>query len=263
MDTRPMVAMAAALVLSGSTAQAQETNVDVALVLAGDASGSMDQQEREMQRQGFAATFRHPDMLSIIVSGAYGKVAVTYVEWAGPAEQWVTVPWAIISDRASAEAFAAALTAAPEVEGTHTSVSMGLLFAAAQFRSSPVTALRQTIDISGNGPNSAGPPVATARDFVLAMGITINGLTFTAGSVADAGPYGYLTERDDLDLDRYYEDCVIGGAGAFAMHAGEVGDLIAVIRRKVALEIAGLPAVAEYAEFPLRREKTVDCSAKQ
>lgn len=263
MDTRMMVRMAAALVLATSIAQAEETNVDVALVLAGDVSGSMNPQELEMQRQGFAAVFRHPDVMSIIGSGAYGKVAVTYVEWAGPAEQWVTAPWTIISDRASAEAFAAALVAAPEVKGNNTSVSMGLLFAAAQFRSSPVTALRQTIDISGNGPNSAGPPVAMARDFVLAMGITINGLTFAAGSAADSGPYAYLTERDDLDLGRYYEDCVIGGAGAFAMHAGEASDLIAVIRRKVTLEIAGLPVMPEYANFPSRREKTVDCTAQR
>ena len=78
--------------------------VDVELVVAGDVSRSMDNDELRLQRDGFVAAFRAPEILSAIRSGATGRIAVTYVEWAGPSEQWIIVPWTILADRQGAEA---------------------------------------------------------------------------------------------------------------------------------------------------------------
>ena len=85
------------------------------------------------------------------------------------------------------------------------------------------------IDISGDGANNVGPPVTGARDEAVARGITINGLPIVISEFgAQAG------------LDRYYEDCVIGGAGAFMAVARTGDDLARTIRRKLILEISGL-----------------------
>lgn len=56
--------------------------VDVELVLAVDVSLSMSPGELEIQRHGYAAALTHDNVLQAIADGAYGKVAVTYVEWA-------------------------------------------------------------------------------------------------------------------------------------------------------------------------------------
>ena len=41
------------------------------------------------------------------------------------------------------------------------------------------------------------------------------------------------------NLDHYYEDCVIGGFGAFIIVANTYRDFARAIRRKLILEIAG------------------------
>ena len=78
--------------------------VDVALVLAVDISNSMDPEEQALQREGFVAAFRSPVVHDAIRKGAHGRIAVTYMEWAGTVTQQVVVPWTVIenSDAASA-----------------------------------------------------------------------------------------------------------------------------------------------------------------
>ncbi len=60
-----------------------ETEVDLALVLAVDVSLSMEPDEQELQRQGFVEAFRSPEVHEAIRKGMLGRIAVTYVEWAG------------------------------------------------------------------------------------------------------------------------------------------------------------------------------------
>jgi hypothetical protein len=228
----------AALVLclvAGGGAIAEE--VDVALILAGDVSGSMTPGELHTERDGLAAALRDPAVMAAIHQGAIGRVAITYVEWAGPSEQWQIVPWTVIDDRQAAEAFAGILARAPVVSGNQTSLSAGLLSAARQFRTSGVTADRRVIDVSGDGPSNAGPSLAAARDAVVAEGITINGLPLSAPP--QGGPYGYLTARRDRpEIGQYYEDCVIGGLGAFVMPLTDPAQFSVAMRRKLVLEIA-------------------------
>ena len=46
------------------------------------------------------------------------------------------------------------------------------------------------------------------------------------------------------DIDRYYEDCVIGGNGAFTMPVHDRHEFTAAIRRKLINEIASAPQAA-------------------
>ena len=76
-----------------------QSEVDLALVLAVDISNSMDPEEQELQRQGFVEAFRSPLVHNAIGSGMLGRIAVVYLEWAGPSIQYVTVPWTQIGAR--------------------------------------------------------------------------------------------------------------------------------------------------------------------
>lgn len=208
--------------------------VDLELVLAVDVSGSMDRDEQAIQRRGYIEAFSHPDIVNAVRSGPFGRIAVTYVEWAGAGAQSVTVPWTLIEDRGTAEAFATRLAEASIARIRGTSISGAMMFTAPLFAANDFQGLRLVIDISGDGPNNAGAPVMPAREAVVDAGIVINGLP-----IAIKAP-GY-SAIGGSDLVAYYRDCVIGGPGAFVIPVTEPAQLAEAIRRKLVLEIAGQP----------------------
>lgn len=219
-----------------------DTPVDLELVLAVDVSGSMDLDEQALQRQGYIAAILQPDVLAAIRSGPFQRVAITYVEWAGPGAHGVAVPWTLIEDATSAAAFAAALDDAPPARMRGTSISGALLFSAPLFEGNGFEGMRRVIDVSGDGPNNAGGPVVPARDLALQQGIVINGLP-----IALKG--GGSWSLGGADLVAYYRDCVIGGPGAFVVPVTATDQFADAILQKLILEIAGgtphaLPAAA-------------------
>jgi Protein of unknown function (DUF1194) len=211
---------------------AAQTPVDVELVLAVDVSQSMDRGELALQRQGYIDALLHPQVLSAIRGGMYGRVAITYVEWG--ASQGVMTPWTLIEDAPGAVAFAEALAAQPLRTIRGTSISGALRFAGSLFAANGFEGFRQVIDVSGDGPNSSGPPVVPARDATLAQGIIINGLPIILRQPS-------YTFYSIPDLDLYYADCVIGGPGSFMLPVDDPRQLADAIRQKLVLEIAGMP----------------------
>ncbi len=216
-----------------SGGSAEERKVDLELVLAADISGSMDLQEAALQRQGFVEALRHPDVIQAIRRGRLGRIAVTYMEWAGEHHQSTLVDWAEIGDAASPAAFADAVSKPPVKTELWTSISSIIAVAARRFEGNGFRGARRIIDISGDGPNNKGAYVVHARDRALMVGITINGLPIVNDRL---GPYGFPPLPN---LDLYYEDCVIGGEGAFVVVADGLEDFARAIRRKMVLEIAG------------------------
>jgi hypothetical protein len=236
--------VAVALVLTGLFAaqpsRAQDTEVDLELVLAVDISRSMDYDEQFIQRRGYADAFRHPEVLDAIRTGVLGRIAVMYVEWSGPMLQRVIVPWTLIDSPESAARFADALAETPLIRWQGTSISGSLLFSADQFAASAFAGMRQVIDVSGDGPNNMGQPVETARDRVLERGITINGLPIMLNREDAYAGFGID------NLDAYYQSCVIGGAGSFMITVRDSSELAEAIRRKMVLEIAAIPPNLRY-----------------
>ncbi|RWA65591.1 DUF1194 domain-containing protein [Mesorhizobium sp.] len=206
--------------------------VDIELVLAVDVSLSMSPEELEIQRHGYAAALTHDLVLRAIADGAYGKIAVTYVEWAGSNWQRVIVPWTAIAKRADAERVVEQLNAHPPDSARRTSISGALEFGSDLFAESGFQGVKRVIDISGDGPNNQGAPVNLARDIVVSQGITINGLPLMTRG-------GFTGAYDVNDLDRYYSDCVIGGPGAFMIPVNDWTQFPEAIRRKLVLELAG------------------------
>lgn len=210
-----------------------EVTVDVELVLAVDVSYSMDPEEQALQREGYIAALTSPEFLNALRQGQHGRIAATYVEWAGTIEQRVIVPWRVIDGPDSAAAFGEAIAAAPYRRAYRTSISAALQFAAPLFESSGHRGLRRVIDVSGDGANNQGVLVTLARDEVLAKGITINGLPIMLKRPSPA-------TMDIPNLDVYYEDCVIGGPAAFVIPIKDRDQFKEATRTKLVLEVAGL-----------------------
>jgi hypothetical protein len=239
-----LVALGAASVVGGTAAaptlradfpgraQPGAVAVDVELVLAVDVSYSMDPDEQALQREGYAQAIVSAEFLRALREGMHGRIAVTYVEWAGAADQRTLIPWRLIDGEAAARKFADDLMATPYRRAFRTSISGALLYAAPQFENNGFTGIRRVIDVSGDGANNQGRLIEGVRDEVVAQGITINGLPIMLKRVNPA-----TMDIDDLDI--YYEDCVIGGAGAFVIPIREREKFREAIRTKLVLEVAG------------------------
>ena len=232
------VSMAAALGplrFSHSLANKDATGVevDVELVLAVDVSYSMDPDEQALQREGYAAALRSAEFLNALRSLMRGRIALTYFEWAGFNDQRVIIPWRVIDGPESADSVAAEIMQSGLRRASRTSISGALGFAASLFENNGYRGLRHVVDISGDGANNHGPPVVGIRDELLAKGITINGLPIMLKR-----PYSGTMDIENLDI--YYEDCVIGGPGAFVIPIKEREKFAEAIRTKLVLEIAGL-----------------------
>jgi len=227
------ITLAAAVVACGVPLSAHaETEVDVALVLAVDVSFSMDIDEQALQRDGFVQAFRSPEVQDAIERGLIGKIAVTYFEWAGSADQHVVIPWTLLDSPAAAAAFADELEAMQIRRARRTSISSAIDMSLRLLEESGVVPMREVIDIAGDGPNNEGRMVTIARDEALARGVTINGLPIMLKRP------GYL---DISYLDEYYVDCVIGGPGAFVIPVRESFQFPDAIRQKIIMEIAEIP----------------------
>jgi hypothetical protein len=231
--------IAACAFAAPNAARAGET-VDVALVLAVDVSLSMSPEELEIQRHGYAAALSDNQVIDAILDGVNGRIAVTYVEWAGIHTQRVIVPWTIIAGKADADAFSIKLTSEVPRSARRTSISSGILFATDLFAESGLSPVKRVIDVSGDGPNNEGGPVTEARDRAVAQGIVINGLPLMTND-------GYISAYDLGDLDKYYASCVIGGPGSFMVPVNDWKQFPAAVRRKLVQELAGLAAPPERA----------------
>jgi hypothetical protein len=220
------IRFAAALLLACNvcTLAFAQTAVDLQLVLAVDASGSVDQRRFELQKQGYVAAFRDPRVLRAIQSGATQGIAVTMVQWTGPELQIQVLPWTLINDAATAHAFAAAIAATPrQLFSGGTSISGVIDYAVPLILESPFKGARRVIDISGDGFNNRGRSASGARDDAVRAGIIINGLPILAL---------------EPDLDRYFSDLVIGGPGAFVIAAKSYETFAEAILKKLIREMA-------------------------
>lgn len=226
--------------------------VDVALVLAADVSQSMDDSEQRIQRAGYVDALTSKEVMQAIQMGNHRRIAVTYVEWGSEDAQLVIAPWMVIDGEEAAKRFAAQIAEAPIRNLYRTSISRALEFAVNLIETSGYEPLRKVIDISGDGPNNQGPTLAVAREAAISKGITINGLPLIIGDST-------IGWQQNVTLDRYYEDCVIGGPGAFFVPVEGMQNFSKALKLKLVLEIAGL--MTEPRVQPAAGWTPVDCKA--
>lgn len=225
-------AAGAALVpLAAREAWADPIDVDLRLVLAVDVSRSVDAEEYELQKDGYARALSDQRIVDAIMSGPLHRIGLCYVEWAGPQMQRTPIDWTLVDSKAACERMSAKITALPYEPHSWTGVGAAMRYAASKFESGPFASRRMVIDMSGDGRNNNGPPADIVRDELVARHIVINGLPI----ISERPNFGRPPDRE---LDRWYEENVIGGPGSFMMVAQGFGDFARAVRNKLSREIA-------------------------
>jgi hypothetical protein len=241
---RAMLLTVSALALFGLSSSAPAASgseqVDLKLVLATDVSGSINEEEFDLQRQGTAAAFADPEVVKAIQSGALGRIAVAMFDFSSPEFAKMVIDWHIVKDKASAQAFSELVSGAPRSPGRRTSVSSALQLGYTMIEATEkdIVATRRVIDVSGDGPNNDGENMREVHDRVIGTGIVVNGLP-----IMDDNANGYFP-----GLDKYYAACVAGGRASFVVVAKSFRDFGLAMRHKLILEISGIDPMTKFAD---------------
>ncbi|MGH6946265.1 MAG: DUF1194 domain-containing protein, partial [Kiloniellales bacterium] len=221
----PLAALA--LASAAPAARAQERAVDLALLLAVDASSSVSAEEFDLQMNGLAAAFSDPGVQAAIESVGDQGIAVALVQWSDNVKQTVAIDWRLLRDGGESAAFSDEVRNTPRfLVGGGTALGDALAYCLERLLESGYVGRRQVIDISGDGRTNQGIHPGLVRDQAVALGITVNGLAIL---------------NEDPTVDSYYQYNVIGGTGAFVMTASGYSDFADAIRAKLIREISGAP----------------------
>jgi hypothetical protein len=232
--------VALVLLLAGPAAAQDRKEVDLALVLAIDISGSIDPDEAKLQREGYVQAFRDPVIVKAILGGSHGRMAVAYFEWSDAWVQRLLIDWTLLDSEAAIASFTSRLANAPISIARRTSISGAIRYAIPLFARSPFDAERKVLDISGDGSNNDGGLVTDIRHEALKERIVINGLPIMNDR---PNPFGFPSETD---LDRYYLHCVTGGPRSFVEVARSFEDFPRAVRKKLLQEVADIGPRHDY-----------------
>jgi hypothetical protein len=230
--------LGAVMILGLSARQASATPVGLELMLLVDVSGSVDNNEYLLQRNGYVQAFQSAAVQSAIANSQGGAIAVTYIEWSGDSQSSVQVGWTLINDAASANAFATAIAGTSRAFSGNTAIQGAMFDNYSRFgtevggSSNGFESPRQVIDVSGDGADNdtnncnVGANAACGRNAALTAGVdAVNGLFI----IGEAG------------LAAYYTNNVAGGTGSFALQVDSFDDFAGAIENKLVREIRGVP----------------------
>ena len=228
-----MIALGSAI-FCGDAGRADEIVTDANIVTALDISDSVTAVDMRREIEGLAQAIRSPEILAAIRSGPHGRIGFAMFAW-HRGQFPLIVPWTLIASPEDAREVAARIAARLRVDveqearrserfyyGRLTDLSQAIDHAAELVRALPFAADRSLVNIIGNGTDNVGEDAPAARDRILAMGVTVNGVVFGG---------------DPLLVD-YYRQQVVGGPGAFVLSVDEAGHMVEVLARKFRYEIA-------------------------
>lgn len=203
-----------------------DTLVDLKLVLAVDASASVDEDEFRLQLQGIARAFRDPAVVKAISSGPARRIAVNLMVWAEATHPKDFSGWFILASEADVRRFADMAASFPRRVTGGTGLGDGIAHALRSMGDSGIVAPRAIVDVSGDGvetaPRDYTVMLPAARAMAIARGVTLNGLAIL---------------NEVPDLDSYYRENLQVGPGSFVMSAASYEDFAEAMRRKLLREI--------------------------
>jgi hypothetical protein len=211
---------------------ARAGEVDLELVFAVDASGSVDDSEFRLQLQGIATALNDPEVIAAIAAGQCGAIAVNLLVWGEARYPKDESGWFAIRSAADADAFARLVAGYPRTQVGGTGLGDGIAKSVTSITDNGFTAPRMVVDVSGDGPET--PPrdhtvlLPQARMMANYHGITINGL-----AILNEAP----------DLDDYYRSQMIVGQGSFVEVARDYVDFARAMKRKLLREVQPEPVV--------------------
>lgn len=208
-----------------------QTYVDLELVLALDASSSIAGDEFDLQIKGYAEAFRDPSVIAAISALRPHGIAVTLVQWSASFQQFQSVGWSHVHDRASAARFANAIaTRSRKFIGFGTAIGSAIEYSVGLFGTGGFKGRRRVIDMSADERSNMGSHPSYMRRSAVEAGITVNALA--------------VREGDDT-LTEYFEKFVITGPAAFVISIETYADIAEAIRRKLLRELSAPIALAE------------------
>jgi hypothetical protein len=221
---RRVLAAIIVILCAVGTVKAESPPVGTALVLLIDVSGSIDNTEYDLQKNGIAGAFRDPAVVKAIWNQPYGRMMVAVVEWSDTAS--VVLPWTVVENEDTSRRLASQIDRIERTSRGSTALGTAIAFAVDLFETCGCEAARRVIDVSGDGVNNSGAITSSAgRDLALQRGIVVNGLPITG-------------DGSDVGLYQHYDSEVKGGQGAFIIEANGFEDFARALRQKLVLEIA-------------------------
>ncbi len=217
--------------LDPGTALARECRL--ALVLALDVSGSVNELEYRQQLDGLATALGSPRVRQAILSGD-APVELSAFEWSSRNHQFLIQPWTTLDSHDAIDRAAARIRSYQKQRaGLKTALGTALLFAATLLDARP-TCWQHTVDVSGDGKNNIGVGPEQVYTLAAFSRITVNALV--------VGDPGSGTEETEPNLTRaalktYFDQTVIHGSGAFSMIAYGYNDYARAMEQKLLREL--------------------------
>jgi len=210
-----------------ATASAESRSpVAIELALALDSSASVDRDEFRLQLDGLAFALRDPDVLAAVEALQPQGVAIAVIQWGGPGDTRVVVPFTYLASKRDAKALAYLISLIQRWHrASETSIATAIEDSARLLEANEFDGVRNVIDISGDGVHNSIANLAAARRLAANKGITVNGLAI---------------EGDDKTLSTYYRDNVIVGADSFVEKARDFEDFARTMREKLLKELRPL-----------------------
>lgn len=220
--------VSAVFILVPSRSNAQTQSCDLALVLAMDASSSVNEKEYDLQLKGMAAALLDTEVTQAILS--LGGMYMAAFEWNGRTNQKMLFEWSQLNTEADIFALAQAL-ATHERNSVRSPTALGsaLGFAHRLFPALPVPCIRQVIDVSGDGQNNEGITPDKVYELWDFSNITVNGL-----AINGTDP---LHDSAHQDIMTYYRRNVLYGNGSFLVIAENFEDFEKAMKKKLLKEI--------------------------
>ncbi|MBZ8134009.1 DUF1194 domain-containing protein [Afifella sp. IM 167] len=213
-------------------AGAADIPVDLELVLAVDASSSIDAGEFRLQMEGISAALRHPQVIAAIRGGPVGRIAISLVVWADATLPKEETGWYLVGSAEEAERLANDVYRLRRAVLGGTGIGAGIAFSMRKFERNGFSAPRQTVDVSGDGKET--PPrenvllMPAARAMAISRGVTVNGLAIL---------------NEDEDVGEWYRRNVIAGRSAFVMEVADFQDFAIAMVKKLVREIEDRPKI--------------------
>ena len=209
---------------------AASDEVDLELVLAVDASGSVDNQEYRLQLSGIAAALRDPAVLRAIKAGPHKRIAVNVLIWAEARRPKDETGWYILSSAIEVDRMAGIIATMPRNQVGGTGIGDGVAHAIRSIDENAIRSDRRIVDVSGDGretpPRQYSTILSEARSMAIARNVTLNGLAIL---------------NEDKQLDDYYRARLAVGEGSFVEVAQDYNDFARAMRRKLLRELAAQP----------------------
>ena len=225
--------LAGALALLPGLATAETCRL--ALVLALDVSGSVNEVEYAQQLNGVAFALNSPAVRNAILADVGAPVELAVFEWSSRNHQFFILPWTTLDSHTAIDRAALQIREYQKKRaGLKTALSTALLFAAGLFEGKQ-HCWKKKIDVSGDGKNNIGPDLAQIYRLPAFKDVTVNALVVGEPS-HETAPVRTTGQKKE-ELRDYYEREVIVGPDAFAMIAHGYEDYARAMQEKLLREI--------------------------